>query len=172
MADLRDPMLGSLTGEQQSLGDVLEQVAVWLKQSRSVGVSATSLSVLNRLSESGPLRITVLASREGVSQPAMTTLIDRLEERGWATRGVDPADRRATLVAVTTVGGRFIAAHRRARREIVGDRVAALSAADQRSLVAALPALRRLMDSPSPARNEPARPGERQRQQESARVDA
>lgn len=146
-----------LTDDQQALGEVLERVAVWLKQSRSAGVSATSLSVLNRLSDAGPLRVTELASREGVSQPAMTTLVDRLEEREWATRSVDPTDRRATLVAVTTTGRQHIAAHRRARAEIIGDRMAALSVPDQRSLGAALPALRRLMDSPSPARDDHVR---------------
>ncbi len=145
-----------LTAEQHALGDVLEQVAVWLKQSRSAGVSATSLSVLNRLTDAGPLRITELASREGVTQPAMTTLVDRLQEREWATRTVDAADRRATLVAMTPAGRDYITAHRRARAQIIGDRMAALSLTDQRALGAALPALRRLMVPPSPAHDDRA----------------
>lgn len=147
-------MSDRLTDEQRALGDVLDQVAVWLKRSRSAGVSATTLSVLNRLTDAGPLRITELASREGVSQPAMTTVVDRLQDRRWATRAVDPTDRRATLVTVTPAGRAHIVEHRRARAQVVADRMAALPDADQRALVAALPALRRLMQPSSPARDD------------------
>jgi DNA-binding MarR family transcriptional regulator len=69
----------------------------------SIAVSRTEVGVLNALS-TRPCRITELAAREGVTQPAITLLVNRLEERGWVERTADPADRRAVLVELTREG--------------------------------------------------------------------
>src|SRR5919109_3216879 len=69
----------------------------------SVEISRTELGVLRCLFER-PRRITELAAREGVTQPAITMLVNRLEERGWVARGSDPNDGRAVLVTLTPDG--------------------------------------------------------------------
>src|SRR5215470_14763755 len=67
-------------------------------------VSRTQMSVLASLRDAGPMRITELAANEHVTQPAMTALVSRLEERGWAERQKDPADGRVVNVAITPAG--------------------------------------------------------------------
>ena len=69
----------------------------------SVGISRTEVGVLNALS-TRPFRITELAARESVTQPAITLLVNRLEDRGWVRRAADPADRRVVLVELTGSG--------------------------------------------------------------------
>jgi DNA-binding MarR family transcriptional regulator len=66
--------------------------------------SRTSLSTLTQLEANGPLRVTELASRAGVSQPALTQVVKRLEVLGHVVRREDPADARGTLVQVTKAG--------------------------------------------------------------------
>src|SRR5437763_13101807 len=60
----------------------------------SAAISRTEIGVLRVLSER-QRRITELAAREGVTQPAITLLVNRLENRGLVQRTPDPLDRRA-----------------------------------------------------------------------------
>ena len=53
-------------------------------------------------------RITLLASRSGLSKQAIGQMVDELERRGYVTRQPDPADGRAKLVRYTAKGLRFI----------------------------------------------------------------
>src|SRR6516164_7666614 len=49
--------------------------------SQPSGLSMTAATTLSTLERSGPSRLTALAAREGVTQPAMTQLITRLARR-------------------------------------------------------------------------------------------
>ena len=49
-------------------------------------------------------RPSVLADRAGVTRPSMGELIDDLEHLGYVRRVVDPSDRRAKLVVLTSKG--------------------------------------------------------------------
>jgi DNA-binding MarR family transcriptional regulator len=51
-----------------------------------------------------PRRITELAACEGVTQPAITFVVNRLEDRGWVERGADASDGRVVLVTLTKRG--------------------------------------------------------------------
>jgi DNA-binding transcriptional ArsR family regulator len=55
------------------------------------GLSLTAAATLATLERSGPSRLTSLAVKEGVTQPAMTQLIARLQESGLVSRTADPA---------------------------------------------------------------------------------
>ncbi|WIM85896.1 MarR family transcriptional regulator [Candidatus Mycobacterium wuenschmannii] len=79
-------------------------------------LSIPAAFVLNRIGREGPMRLTTLAAREGVTQPSMTQLVQRLERHGLLLRCSDPSDGRATLVAITPAG-RDVMAHRRNVRE-------------------------------------------------------
>lgn len=68
-----------------------------------VRMSRTEVGVLQAL-EARPWRITELADHEGVTQPAITLLVNRLQERGWVARQHDPSDGRAVLVSLTDTG--------------------------------------------------------------------
>lgn len=61
-------------------------------------VSMGQLHVLWLMEHHGPISMTRLAEHLGVSLPAATGLVDRMEERGLIERVGDPADRRRVLV--------------------------------------------------------------------------
>jgi DNA-binding MarR family transcriptional regulator len=123
------------------VGHALERVITWLREARDPeGLSASSLSALSRLATSGPLRITELAEREGLSQPGMTTLANRLEEAGLALREADPTDGRAVRLAVTAAGTERVTRYREARASLIALRIGELDTADQQALASALPA--------------------------------
>jgi len=61
-------------------------------------VSMGQLHVLWLMEHHGPIPMTRLAEHLGVSLPAATGLVDRMEERGLIERVGDPQDRRRVLV--------------------------------------------------------------------------
>lgn len=61
-------------------------------------VNLTDLAAMEHLIRSGPLGPGELARRLGVTPPAVTAVVDRLEELGHVTREPNPADRRAVVV--------------------------------------------------------------------------
>src|ERR1700685_2579707 len=79
------------------------------------GLSLTAAATLASIERFGPQRLTALAAREGVTQPAMTQLISRLEDAGQVRRESDPDDGRVVLVTITDAG-RATLAHRRDSR--------------------------------------------------------
>jgi DNA-binding MarR family transcriptional regulator len=81
------------------------------------GLSLAARGVLGSLEEAGPTRLTALAAASGVSQPAMTQLVGRLERDGLVVRLIDPDDARATLVDLTDAGHALLAELRRLRRD-------------------------------------------------------
>ena len=78
--------------------------------SRALGLNPTDLRGLDWLAD-GPKSAGELSVGTGLSSAATTTLIDRLEQKGYVRRVADPADRRRVLVEMTPDGrarvGRF-----------------------------------------------------------------
>jgi DNA-binding MarR family transcriptional regulator len=66
-----------------------------------LGVSETDLRCLNIIENSGGLTAGELAHQAGLTPGAVTGVIDRLEQAGYARRSSDPADRRRIRVEVT-----------------------------------------------------------------------
>jgi DNA-binding MarR family transcriptional regulator len=117
-----------------------------LLRADDAGLSRTGGAVLYSLREGGPLRITELAAREGVAQPSMTGLINRLERDSLVERRPDPEDARACLVAVTERGVELLALRAALRTERLSERVERLSAKERRALEQALDVLDRLVE--------------------------
>jgi DNA-binding MarR family transcriptional regulator len=69
----------------------------------------------------GPLPVTALARRLGVSQQAASKTVADLERRGYVARAPDPADARARLVALTPRAEDAIESARRHRAAIAED---------------------------------------------------
>jgi DNA-binding MarR family transcriptional regulator len=104
-------------------------------------LSLTAAATLATLERSGPSRLTSLAAKEGVTQPAMTQLIARLQESGLVIRTADPADGRVVQVQLTEEGRATLARRRAVRAERLAEILARLSPAEQAALGAALPAI-------------------------------
>jgi len=107
-------------------------------------LSLTAASTLRRLERSGPHRLCELHAPEGVSQPAMTQLVTRLEKEGLAERRGDPADGRAVVVTITEAGRDAVCRRRDGRAQALSGLLRQLSPVDRASIAAALPALERL----------------------------
>ncbi|WP_396449080.1 MarR family winged helix-turn-helix transcriptional regulator [Actinomadura sp.] len=107
-------------------------------------LSMTTVSTLATLERFGPRRVTELAVFEGVTQPAMTQLVSRLEREGMAERRALPGDRRVVAVHITEAGRAELARRRAAQAKRLAGLLAGLPAADREAIAAALPALDRL----------------------------
>jgi DNA-binding MarR family transcriptional regulator len=80
-------------------------LALW----RSSGITLNQMRILRLLAQQ-PVNAGDLARAVGMKAPSLTRLLDRLEERGFVTRGGDPSDRRRVLVTITERGHSFLAA--------------------------------------------------------------
>lgn len=127
--------------------DLLDLVALVVRGvSGHRDLSLTAVATLSSLDRQGPQRITTLAVAQGVSQPSMTQLIQRLEQRGLVARGADPADGRAALVKLTDQGRAAMVTRRQRNAERIAGLLAdlpepaVLALAD--ALEAVLPAMR------------------------------
>lgn len=63
-----------------------------------VGLGATEEKTLSLLDQRGPLTAGEIASHTGLTTPSVTSLIDRLENKGMVRRVRDPHDRRRVIV--------------------------------------------------------------------------
>ena len=104
-------------------------------------LSLTAAAALGSLDRRGPQRITTMAAAEGVSQPSMTQLIQRLEQRGLVERTSDPADGRVALVNLTDAGKAALMARRQRNARRVAELLVGLPENDVRALADALAAV-------------------------------
>src|SRR5579862_305493 len=123
-------------------------VGLFRSLSPASGLSMTAAATLAGIERLGPQRLTVLAAREGVTQPAMTQLISRLEESGLVRREPCAEDGRVVLVDITERGRGTLAHRRSARAERLAAIIAQLSPDHRAALAAALPALDALASAP------------------------
>jgi DNA-binding MarR family transcriptional regulator len=68
----------------------------------------SALSVLHTLDRNGPLRLTALLATEQLKQPALTSLVAKLEQDGLLQRRPDPSDGRASLLSLTRTGRQLV----------------------------------------------------------------
>jgi DNA-binding MarR family transcriptional regulator len=114
-------------------------------------LSASAAFVMNRVCREGPIRLTTLAAKEGVSQPSMTQLIQRLERLDLVARLADPDDGRAALIGITQHGQALLNDRKRMRRERLTALMETLTPEEESALWlsarVALPVLRRLVEN-------------------------
>jgi DNA-binding MarR family transcriptional regulator len=94
----------------------------------------------------GPRRITELAAEERVTQPAITLLVNRLQERGWVERIPDVSDRRAVLVSLTPDGHEVFERLRAEYRALLHEEMASLEDSEVETLAAAVAILDKVID--------------------------
>src|ERR1700751_1343597 len=123
-------------------------IGLFRSLSPASGLSLTAAATLATLERSGPSRLTWLAVREGVTQPAMTQLIARLEDAGLADRAADPADGRVVQVRITADGRAMLAGRRAVRAERVAGLLARPSPDERGALAAGPPAMGGLAQPP------------------------
>lgn len=107
-------------------------------------LTMAQISILLTLLDSGPIRMTELATRERVRTPTTTVAIRRLEKLGLVKRTRDTSDMRAVLVEVTAEGQVQYAEALEARRTHLAELLRRLSHEELADLVRALKPLERL----------------------------
>jgi DNA-binding MarR family transcriptional regulator len=131
-------------GSGEELVVTFEQLVWYVRQvSTAGGLSMAASSLLGRLGREGPQRLTELARAEGVSQPAMTQLVTRMERDGLVRRIASTDDRRVVLVESTDAGTDLVRQRRAERVEALGKLTDRLDPQEQSAVVIALPALAR-----------------------------
>jgi DNA-binding MarR family transcriptional regulator len=93
----------------------------------------------------GPQPVGELGRRLGISEPAASLLVDKLEERGLATRTRDEQDRRRTLVTATPAGHELASRLRQGREEQVQRWLDALTDAELEGLLLGFGGLLRIV---------------------------
>jgi DNA-binding MarR family transcriptional regulator len=109
-------------------------------------VSLTQLSALATVAKEGPMTPGALAARERVRPPSMTRVIASLVDLGFVDRTAHPDDGRQVLVSVSAAGTELIEAERRASREWLSQRLAALTAEERATLLAAADLMLAIVD--------------------------
>ncbi|MGN6795726.1 MAG: MarR family winged helix-turn-helix transcriptional regulator [Streptosporangiaceae bacterium] len=126
----------------QPASDIIELVSLVIRGvSDNRDLSLTAVAALGSVDRSGPQRITTMAVAQGVSQPSMTQLVQRLEQRGLVTRTSDPSDGRVALVSLTDEGRAALAARRLRNARRVAELLADLPDDDVQALSDALAAV-------------------------------
>ncbi len=114
--------------ERKRLAALCHQAAheVFAAVSRNTGSELLSLDLpmgqfkaMATITMFGPQPVGELGRRLGISEPAASLLVGKLEERGLAARTRDDQDRRRTLVTATAAGDELATRLRQGREEQV-----------------------------------------------------
>ncbi len=112
------------------------------------GLALAMLSVLGQLHRGGSTTPTELARHQGVKLQSLTRLLADLETEGWIERSVNAADARQSLLVITTMGKKRLAAAAKGADAPLAQAIAThLSPQDQALLLRACSLLTSLGDS-------------------------
>jgi DNA-binding MarR family transcriptional regulator len=110
----------------------------------SAGLSRSEAGLLNAL-RGGPRRITDLAELEGLAQPTMTLLVQRLQQQGLVNRARQADDGRVVLVNLTAAGTIALEDYRAQASTALGAYLAQMPDQQIEALTAATEALAQLV---------------------------
>jgi DNA-binding MarR family transcriptional regulator len=94
--DLRKKLGFEAQAHQAAVDAVDAAAAAYLQ------VNRTDLRCLEILTQNNSVLPSQLAVQLGLTTGSVTTMLDRLERLGYATRSADPADRRKVVVRITS----------------------------------------------------------------------
>lgn len=126
---------------------VLLRLARRIRTSYEDEITPSQLSVMALLARKGALTVGQIAEREHVRPPSASKIVGALEQGGFVERTVDPNDRRCQPITLTAAGRQTIDRARLAGRSFLTGRLDELTRDEIDTLIAALPALERLLGS-------------------------
>ena len=116
------------------------------KETEQLGVTARQATLLWLVKRSPGLALAELAAEEGISPPALSGHVDRLERAGLLQRVRSDDDRRRVGLKLTDDGERLMRRVRARRTTWLADRLSALDPDELDAVEAAVPALARLVE--------------------------
>src|SRR5438552_5172105 len=137
-----------------SLGGTIFRQLLWQKAS-DLDLTYAQSQVLFRLAEHPGSHMGDVAKAFGVTLPAVTHIVDRLEEKGLVARGDHPADRRVYVLDLTRAGRALVEELETIRLRGMERVLARMSADDRRQV---LPGLEALVDAAAGVPEDDARP--------------
>jgi DNA-binding MarR family transcriptional regulator len=136
----------SAEGVAAELRPVLLRLARELrKETEQLGITARQATLLWLVKRNPGLSLAELAAEEGISPPAMSGHVDRLERIGVIERLRSSEDRRRVGLRLTDDGLRLMRRVRARRTTWLANRLGALDASELEAVAAAVPALSQLL---------------------------
>jgi DNA-binding MarR family transcriptional regulator len=147
-------MISEVTLMPEVIADELRPVLLRLtrelrKESEQLGVTTRQATLLWLVKRSPGLSLAELAAEEGISPPALSGHVDRLERAGLIERVRSSQDRRRVGLALTDDGIRLLRRIRARRTTWLAKRLTELDRTELDALAAAVPSLRRLLEDAS-----------------------
>lgn len=144
-------MISSTTENSLALANELRPVLLRLtrelrRETEQFGITGRQATLLWLVKGSPGLTLRALAEMEGISPPALSGHIDRLERSGLLVRVRSTADRRRVGLELTREGGRILRSVRERRTVWLAERLGALDPAALEAVAAAVEPLRRLLE--------------------------
>jgi DNA-binding MarR family transcriptional regulator len=151
---VREVMGSGVSQTPEFVADELRPVLLRLtrelrKESEQLGVTTRQATLLWLVKRSPGLSLAELAAEEGISPPALSGHVDRLERAGLIERVRSSQDRRRVGLALTEEGIRLLRRIRARRTTWLAMRLRELDQAELDALATAVPALRRLLEDAS-----------------------
>ena len=114
-------------------------------ETESLGVTARQVTLLWLIKRNPGLSLRELAAEEGISAPALSGYVDRLERAGLIERVRDPIDRRRVGLTLTEAGARLLRRVRARRTTWLAERLRGLQPEEIAAVEAAIDPLTRLL---------------------------
>ncbi|MEP7224294.1 MAG: MarR family transcriptional regulator [Actinomycetota bacterium] len=115
------------------------------KETEQLGITARQATLLWLVKQSPGLSLAELAAEEGISPPALSGHVDRLERAALIERVRSIQDRRRVGLRLTDEGARLLKRVRARRTTWLTDRLGALEPAELEAIAQAIPALQQLL---------------------------
>jgi len=115
------------------------------KETEQLGITARQATLLWLVKRSPGLSLAELAAEEGISPPALSGHVDRLERAGLIERVRSIEDRRRVGLRLTDDGLRLLKRVRARRTTWLSDRLGTLEPTELEAIEEAIPALQRLL---------------------------
>lgn len=143
-------MISDVTLSPELVADDLRPVFLRLarelrKETEQLGVTARQATLLWLVKRSPGLSLAELAAEEGISPPALSGHVDRLERAGLIDRVRSSEDRRRVGLRLTDEGVRLLRRVRARRTTWLAERLRALDPFELEAIEAAIPALQQLL---------------------------
>lgn len=143
-------MISEVTLSPELVADDLRPVLLRLarelrKETEQLGVTARQATLLWLVKRSPGLSLAELAAEEGISPPALSGHVDRLERAGFLERVRSTEDRRRVGLRLTDEGVKLMRRIRARRTTWLAERLQHLEPAELERVLAAIPALQSLL---------------------------
>ncbi|MDO4909919.1 MAG: MarR family transcriptional regulator [Corynebacterium sp.] len=110
-------------------------------------LTGPQLTILTRLEDMGPARISDIARLEGIRMPTASNALHQLEVRGMVDRVRDPYDGRGVRVRLTALGRAELKRVGEERTELFTELLSHLSPEDLETTAKMVPVIQRLAQS-------------------------